>query len=154
MADIAAAIIVLGILAFIAVTMSLKAKSDLAQRQMIFEAQKHLLDKLSSGPEVTEFLGSQAGREFFERLKPPGKPPNYQPKPHEILFLLIWMGLIVTLIGAGFIIGAFAVNWKLLVPGLISGGCGVGLLLGLWITHKLSWKWGIIKPTHEGAQNS
>ncbi|HET9219400.1 MAG TPA: hypothetical protein VFR18_20605 [Terriglobia bacterium] len=146
MADLKDAIIVVAIISFIALILLLKFRSEMAQRQMLFEAQRHLLDKLGSGAEVTQFLGSQEGKEFFDRLKPAPKPDNPPPSPAEVVFVMIWAGTIVSLIGVGFFIGAAFVDPRLIVPGALCLTAGVGVLIGLFITHQLAKKWGYFKP--------
>ena len=154
MADLKDAIIVVAIVAFIALILWFKFRSEMSQRQMLFEAQRHLLDKLGSGAEVTQFLGSQEGKEFFDRLKPPPKPDAPGPSPAEVMFVMIWAGTIVLLIGVGFFIGAAYVSPKLIVPGALCLTAGAGVLIGLFITHQLAKKWGIFKLNRPTSQNS
>jgi hypothetical protein len=147
------AIIVVAIVAFIALILWLKFRSDMSQRQMLFEAQRHLLDKLG-GAEVTQFLASQEGKEFFDRLKPTPKPESEPPSPAEVVFVMIWAGTIVSLVGVGFFIGAAFVERRLIVPGALCLTAGAGVLIGLFITHQLAKKWGIFKVPRTTNQNS
>lgn len=95
--------IALGVIpAFVGFNACLKFWRETSERQMFFEAQKHLLDKLGSAAEVTQFLASGEGKDFIDRLKPPPPEPPKPPSPADVLFLLIWVGMIVIGIGAGF----------------------------------------------------
>src|SRR5688572_23725078 len=54
--------------AFIAFILWLGARDAAAKKRMAFEAQKQLLDKFGSAEELTRFLDSEAGKQFFERF--------------------------------------------------------------------------------------
>jgi hypothetical protein len=133
------------ILAFVGFNACLKFWRETSERQMLFEAQKHLLDKLGSAAEVTQFLASGEGKDFIDRLKPPPPPePQKPPGPAEVLFLLIWVGMIMIGIGVGFLIST-VVEPKLIIPGTVILLAGLGLLIGLRTTHYLATRWGLFK---------
>ena len=111
-----------------------------------------------SAPEVTQFLASAEGKDFIDRLKPPPPPPQEKskpPGPAEVLFAMIWAGMIMLGIGIGFIVG-IPVEPKLVIPGAVIGLAGLGMLIGLRITHYLATRWGLFKrpDISQGSRNS
>ena len=156
--DFAVPVALAAILAFFAFNGWLKFRRETAQQQMLFEAQKHLLEKLGSAPEVTQFLASAEGKDFIDRLKPPPPPPQEKakpPGPAEVLFAMIWAGMIMLGIGIGFLIGT-VVEPKLIIPGAVIALAGLGMLIGLRITHYLATRWGLFKrpDISQGSRNS
>lgn len=136
------------ILAFVAFNSLLKFKRETEHRQMLFDTQKHLLDKLGSAAEVSQFLSSPEGKEFVDRLKPPQpfqKPAPKQPNPFEVMILMIWAGMILIGVGVGLLIGAALVERRLVIIGSVVSLAGLGMLIGLRITHSLATRWGIFK---------
>jgi hypothetical protein len=146
MKEIAAAIALIAIFGFVAFWGWLRFRRESAQSQLLFEAQKQLLDKLGSTAEVSHFLASAEGKELLDRLKPPPPPPPPRPPtPAEVMFMMIWGAVIMIGVGAGFFVGAIWVNSELLVPAAIIAFAGVGVLVGLMITHTLATRWGLFK---------
>jgi hypothetical protein len=143
---IAAAIALIAILGFVCFWGWLPFRRESAQLQLLFEAQKQLLDKLGSASEVSHFLASAEGKELLDRLKPPPPPPAPKPpSPAEVMFLMIWGGVIMIGVGAGFFVGAIWVSPRLLLPAAILAFAGVAVLVGLMITHALARRWGLFK---------
>ena len=152
MKDIAAAIALIAILGFVAFWGWLRFRRESAQSQLLFEAQKQLLDKLGSTADVSHFLASTEGKEFLDRLKPPPPPPSPRPPtPAEVMFVMIWGAVILIGVGAGFFVGAIWVSQKLLVPAAITAFAGVAVLVGLMITHALAGRWGLFKRNPDGT---
>jgi hypothetical protein len=142
----AAMFIVIAALGFVAFWGWLYFQRQSAQSRMLFETQKHLLEKLGSTAEVAHFLASPEGKELLDRLKPPPPPPPPRPpSPAEVMFMMIWTAMILIGVGAGFLVGSIWVNSKLLVPAAIIGFIGIGILVGLMITHALARHWGLVK---------
>ncbi len=111
MKDIAAAIALIAILGFIGFWGWLRFRRESAQSQLLFEAQKQLLDKLGSTADVSQFLSSAEGKEFLDRLKPPPPPPSPRPpSPAEVMFMMIWGAVVMIGVGAGFFVGAIWVS--------------------------------------------
>ena len=145
MKDIAAAVVAIAVLGFVAFWGWLRFRRESAQSQLFFETQKHLLEKLGSTAEVTQFLASTEGKELLDRLKPPPSPPAPKPEPADVMFVMIWTGTILIGVGVGFFIGSIWVSTKLLLPAAVVGFVGVGMLVGLMITHALAKHWGFVK---------
>ena len=152
MKDIAAAIALIAILGFVAFWGWLRFRRESAQSQLLFEAQKQLLDKLGSTADAAQFLATAEGKEFLDRLKPPPPPPSPRPPtPAEVMFVMIWGAVILIGVGAGFFVGAIWVNKILLVPAAITGFAGIAVLVGLMITHALARRWGLFKKNPDGT---
>mgnify|MGYP003581368096 FL=1 len=152
MKDIAAAIALIAILGFVAFWGWLRFRRESAQSQLLFEAQKQLLDKLGSTADATEFLASAEGKEFLDRLKPPPPPPSPRPPtPAEVMFMMIWAAVVMIGVGAGLYVGAIWVNRILLVPAAVTGFAGIAVLVGLMITHALARRWGLFKKHADGT---
>ena len=152
MKDIAAAIALIAILGFIGFWGWLRFRRESAQSQLLFEAQKQLLDKLGSTADVSQFLSSAEGKEFLDRLKPPPPPPSPRPpSPAEVMFMMIWGAVILIGVGAGCLVGAIWVSTTLLLPAAVIGFAGVAVLVGLMITHALARRWGLFKKNPDGT---
>ena len=152
MQDIAAAIALIAILGFVAFRGWLRFRRESAQSQLLFEAQKQLLNKLGSTADATEFLASAEGKEFLDRLKPPPPPPSPRPPtPAEVMFMMIWAAVVMIGVGAGLYVGAIWVNRILLVPAAVTGFAGIAVLVGLMITHALARRWGLFKKHADGT---
>jgi hypothetical protein len=152
MKDIAAAIVVIAILGFVGFWGWLRFRRESAQSQLLFEAQKQLLDKLGSTADVSQFLASAGGKEFLDRLKPPPPPPTPRPPtPAEVMFMMIWVAMVMIGVGAGLFVGAIWVKPELLVPAAIVAFAGVAVLVGLMITHALAGRWGLFKRNPDGT---
>src|SRR5262245_4616698 len=146
MEDISVALALIAILGFVAFWGWLRFRRESAQSQLLFEAQKHLLDKLGSTAEVSQFLSSAEGKELLDRLKPPPAPSKPKPpSPAEVMFMMIWSALVLIGVGAGFFVGAIWVSSKLILPAAIIAFAGVAILIGLMITHALAGRWGLFK---------
>jgi hypothetical protein len=152
MKDIAAAIVVIAILGFVGFWGWLRFRRESAQSQLLFEAQKQLLDKLGSTADVSHFLASTEGKEFLDRLRPPPPPPSPKPpSPAEVMFVMIWAAVVMIGVGAGLFVGAIWVSERLLVPAAITAFAGVAVLVGLMITHALAGRWGLFKRNPDGT---
>jgi len=151
MKEIAAATALIAILAFVGFWGWLRFRRESAQSQLLFEAQKQLLDKLGSTADVSHFLASAEGKEFLDRLKPPPLPPTPKPSPAEVMFMMIWAAVIMIGVGAGLFVGAIWVSSKLLVPAAVVAFAGVAVLVGLMITHALAGRWGLFKRNPDGT---
>ena len=152
MKDFAAAIVVIAILGFVGFWGWLRFRRESAQSQLLFEAQKQLLDKLGSTADVSHFLASTEGKEFLDRLRPPPPPPSPKPpSPAEVMFVMIWAAVVMIGVGAGLYVGAIWVNTILLVPAAITGFAGIAVLVGLMITHALARRWGLFKKNPDGT---
>jgi len=101
MEHLAGPLIIIAILAFFALMIKWTGMGKYAEAQRMFETQKQIIDKLGSGPEMIQFIGSKEGREFFERLKAPPsaatrtrtpKLPSGLDRRHRFFLCRYWSG--------------------------------------------------------------
>jgi hypothetical protein len=91
------------------------------------EVRKQLIDKFGSVQELTAFLESKGGRQFFADTQGRAASPlRYLPG-----------GVITTMLGLAFL-GLTANNRNFIVPGVLALAVGLGLLISAAIAHKLT----------------
>jgi len=131
---------------------SLRAQSDFHNR---------LVDKFSSAEEFTNYLKSEAGRDFFEKLS--SEPVT----PISKILGSIQKGTILTLLGIGlFILGKVFAEPQLgryfaepqggnilIIFGTISFMIGIGFLISSAISYRLAKSWGIISVDKNQISN-
>ena len=137
----------IGIFGLMAVGAWMKSKSDMAEKDRMFEAQKLILDRLGTGPEVTRFLETEQGKELFERLKSP-EGHRRQPRhtANQTAFSLIIGGLITLTVGLGFAVAVIRLGREfegLYIPASICVFVGIGMLIAAVVTRYLSKKWDL-----------
>ncbi len=154
MEHLASALVTIAVLGFIALLFRWIGMGKYAELQRVFETQKQILDKLGTGPEMIQFIGSKEGIEFFERLKVSSHPQKVSPshqKPNSVqqlgfIVTHLWFGLVAMGGGVGFLVAShFYTVMDLFVVGCVSTGVGVGLLIVSWIHYRLALKWEIIR---------
>lgn len=101
---ISGAALLIGIFGLIALGTWLRFKREMAQKEMLFQAQKQLLAQFGSAVEIREFLASEEGRAFFDRLGTPQKPPRPSASPLDIAGLTMFTGLVAMALGLFFIL--------------------------------------------------
>ena len=153
MEDIGAALFLMAVFGWVAFLIWNKSQKKQAERQMLFEAQKQILDKLGSGPELTQVLASEEGKAFFDRLK---EEPRQSGKTNELTYLgwvmgMLMGGLVTLGVGLGMFYAAQRIDPEYIVPGGILVGAGGGLLIASAVTYRLSKKWGLLKKETGGS---
>lgn len=105
-----------------------------ARIQARIQLQKQLLDKFSSGREFAEFLGSEGSRqflqEFWSQSRGPGGP----------ILSAMRNGVVLTVLGLG-MLGLSLTRRGFLVPGVLVLALGVGFLISMAISYRLSQQW-------------
>ena len=140
------------IFGFIAFCVWVTAKKRQAEKQMLFDMQKLILDKIGSGPEAMQFLVSEQGKEYFERLKSSEKTRGAA--AYSCIYgTMIW-GMVATGVGVGFFVAAHLTKSNLVIPGGISLGVGIALLIASGISYRMSKKWGLIQKEATGRSGS
>ncbi len=113
------------------------------------EVQRELIAKFSSGRELSEFLNSEGSRQFLGSLSSAEDDASQDPRRKTIG--LITGGLINLTVGAAlYYVGlsmARALGIWFNLAGLVTLGVGVALLISAAVSHYLSHKWGLDKPT-------
>ena len=122
---------------------SLRAQSDFHNR---------LVDKFSSAEVFTNYLKSEAGRDFFEKL---GSEPV---TPLTRILGSIQRGVILTLLGFGFfvinnIIGTEDSRSIMLILATTLTTVGIGFLISSAISYRLAKSWGIISVDKNQISN-
>ena len=121
-------------------------KLALEKRKMEFEAQKLLLEKCQSTEEVTQFLATDAGKRFVERVKGSGAAPAVNVNPLAGIMALIVFGALVLGLGLAFyLLSRFTSHSVLIIPAFLLSVPGLGLLIGAAVSYHLKKKWGLLK---------
>jgi hypothetical protein len=121
-------------------------KLALEKRKMEFEGQKLLLEKCQSTEEVRQFLATDAGKQFLERMK--GKavaPPVYVNPLGGIMALIVFGALFLGLGIAFYLLSRFTTHSVLIIPAFLLSVPGLGLLIGAAVSYHLKKKWGLLK---------
>ena len=149
-----AGLVVAAVLAFIAFLIWNRTRATLERQRLQLDAQTRMLDRVGSGPALTEFLKTDEGQRFLKQIAPP-EPPGKDARGR--IFMLTTLGL-VALFG-GFIVVSGALLPPLLaeepelplelvamgaLPAFLLAGAGVGALVAALIMHRLSKKWGML----------
>ena len=113
--------------ALIAVIVWLGVRRKQAQIQAQAQLRKQLLDKFTSGQELTAFLESKGGRQFLEDLQWQGN--------GRLRF--IPAGVVTTMLGLAFL-GLSLREKNYTVAGVVLLAIGIGLLISAAIVHKLA----------------
>ena len=108
------------------------------------EFHNRMLDKFSSAAEFTEYLKSEAGRNFFENL---GSEPA---TPMTRILSSVQRGIILTLLGLGFFLTRFVIGTAdsysiMIIIATVLIMLGIGFLISSVISHRLAKSWGLIQ---------
>jgi hypothetical protein len=117
----------LALFAMVVLIVWLVTRRRQAQIQAQTELRKQLIAKFGSVQELTAFLESDGGRQFFGEMKLPARDP----------LRLLPAGVITTMVGLGFL-GLTLRQKDLIVPGVILLAVGLGLLISAAIAYKLA----------------
>ena len=118
------------------VAFSYKLKGARVQEQG--ELRKRLLDKFSSGTELTEFLATPQGQSFLKDQE-----AGAQRSPKVRIISSIGAGIVLVLLGVAF----FSLMYQkhsFVFPGTILTALGVGILIAAAISYRLYKKWNMI----------
>jgi hypothetical protein len=115
-------------------------------RKMEFEAQKLFLEKCQSTEEVAKFLATDAGKKFLERMNGIGVTPAETTSPLLGIMALVVFGALGLGVGLAFyLLSKFTIHTVLIIPALLVGIPGLGLLIGAAVSYHLKKKWGLLK---------
>jgi hypothetical protein len=122
-------------------------KLALEAQKMEFEAQKLFLEKCQSTEEVKEFLATDAGKRFVERMIGIGvAPPTVSANPLLGIIALVVFGALGTGLGlAFFLLSKLTTHTVLIIPAFLVAVPGLGLLIGAAVSYHLKKKWGLLK---------
>lgn len=153
-----APLIVISVLAFVAFFIWNRTKDNFERRRLELDAQQKLLERIGPGEALTEFLATDAGKRFFDRLTASQSAPTRSKDPRTGVLVLTTLGLIA-LFGGLFIVNAVLIPNLLvadpeisidvlplvLAPAVLLTGAGIGAVVAAWIMHRLSKRWGMLK---------
>jgi hypothetical protein len=120
------------------------------------DLQTKLLDRLGSGREVVEFCQTEGGKQFIEALSMGTiESPASKGSPTERILGSIQKGIILTLLGLGFLILAGKYHRDdpgdvFMVVGVVGLSLGIGFLLSAGASYRLSKSMGILANSEPG----
>jgi hypothetical protein len=114
-------------------------KTKRARIQEQGDLRKRLLDKFSSGQELTEFLATPQGQNFLKESE--GSSAQRSPKGRVVGS--IGAGVILALLGAAFF-GLMYLDRGFIYPAALLTALGVGMLVMAAISYYLYKKWNMI----------
>jgi hypothetical protein len=113
---------------------------------MEFEAQKLMLEKCQSTEEVSQFLATEAGKRFLERMKGTAVAPAVPVNPLGGIMALIVFGALLLGLGLAFYsLSKYTIHTALIIPAFLFSIPGLGLLIGAAVSYHLKKKWGLLK---------
>ncbi len=102
------------------------------------ELRKRLLDKFSSGQELTEFLATPQGQDFLKDQEAGRRSPK-----SRVVYGICW-GVVILMLGAAFF-GLMSLEKELFYPACILTALGIGILVAASISYYLYKKWSMIE---------
>lgn len=116
------------------------------------EERQRILERLGSGPELTEFLATEAGQRLIQGL---GEQPR---DPRRRILTAVFAGVFSLLIGGGHLLAAWLEIFTspgsqqiCLINGLLATSVGVGLLAAAGVTALIVHKWRLVPPTEDAS---
>ena len=136
----------------VTVVTALKGRANTRTRAEIYN---RLIDKFGTAPEFIHFLQSDAGLKFIEENTVQAAAPLGR------ILASMQIGIILTLLGAGFLVTGNVFGESLggdlyivkTVGGIVGLTTGIGLLISAAISYRLCKAWGIL-TTNEKTQAS
>jgi len=122
------------------------------------DLQTKLLDRLGSGREVVEFCQTEGGKQFIEALSMGTiESPASKGSPTERILASIQKGIILTLLGLGFLILAGKYHRDdpgdvFMVVGVVGLSLGIGFLLSAGVSYRLSRSMGLLAKGDQGGR--
>jgi hypothetical protein len=121
------------------------------------DLQTKLLDRLGSGREVVEFCQTEGGKQFIEALSMGTiESPASKGSPTERILASIQKGIILTLLGLGFLLLAQRFQRDdpgdvFMVIGTVGLSLGIGFLLSAGVSYRLSRSMGLLAKSDPGG---
>ncbi|HTY61553.1 MAG TPA: hypothetical protein VMG30_04795 [Acidobacteriota bacterium] len=104
------------------------------------ELRKRLLDKFSSGQELSEFLSTPQGQNF---LKDQEANAGLRSPKSRVIHGICW-GIVLLVLGGAFF-GLMRLERDLVYPATILTALGIGILVAAAISYSLYKKWNMIE---------
>ena len=121
------------------------------------DLQTKLLDRLGSGREVVEFCQTEGGKQFIEALSMGTvDSPTSKGSPTERILGSVQKGIILTLLGLGFLLLAERFQRDdpgdvFMVIGTVGLSLGIGFLLSAGVSYRLSRSMGLLTKSDPGG---
>ncbi|MBN1566697.1 MAG: hypothetical protein JXA73_02545 [Acidobacteria bacterium] len=115
-------------------------KSKVSRLQELVEMRKRLLDKFSSGTELSEFLATPQGQSFLKDQEIGATDRS----PKGKMISSVGAGIILVMLGAAFFV-LMNLERDLIYPGAILVALGLGFLIAAAISYQLYKKWNMLK---------
>ena len=123
-----------------------RAQLEFEEQKLAFEAQKLFLEKCQSTDDVAKFFATDAGKRFLERMNGVSVAPAATTSPLLGIMALVVFGALGLGVGmAFFLLSKFTTHTVLIIPALLVGIPGLGLLIGAAVSYHLKKKWGLLK---------
>ncbi len=108
------------------------------------EVQLALLNKFSSGDEMTRFLSTEEGRQFVDRLAAPS-----DNDPRQRIAGMVTGGCVLVALSIGFFsLSVYRPSGAdFVIPAVVIGAVGLGLFAGAALSLRISKKLGLIKDS-------
>lgn len=134
-------VMILGYLAFIVGIVWLVMYYKLQKSQRQVDERLRVLERFSSGAELTDFLNSPAGGRLLDILS------GSRPEPRRAAVWAVSVGTILLMLGVGFLLLDFVEVLGepdvFLIPGMILASSGLGVLLSALISVRLARRLGV-----------
>ena len=137
----------LAILGFVAFLIWYGYRAKVDRRRLKLEEQNMILDRLGNSDNLNEFLQTEQGKKFLDRLNEDDRPDEESHKQRLYRMGVIGLmtaGMITLMVSLGLFFAANLSDFKLIVPASIIGGVSIGCLLAAWVQHILGRKWGML----------
>ena len=150
----AASLIVFSVLAFVAFLLWNASRVKLERQRLELDAQAKMLDRIGPGQPLTDFLKTDEGKRFVDRLTATPSEAARSKETRSRILLLTTLGIITLCAGFVFVM-AVAIPTQLtanplqtnsvrlvaFLPLAVLIGAGVGALVAAWVMHRLSRRW-------------
>jgi hypothetical protein len=149
MEDLAAALIMLFILSFVAFIVFHKHHGRLERRRLELDVQARILDRIGTGEALTAFLQTEEGKALLrspDNVEEQRAPFRHRGGIRMSIIGLLTAGVICIGIGAGFFYAAKMLlsEPELIVPAGLGTGVGVGCIVAALIHYALGKAWGML----------
>lgn len=140
--------IVLGNLAFTIGIVWLILHHRMQKARQQSDERLRVLERFSSGAELTGFLSSPAGVRLLDILA------GSKPDPRRSALTAVSIGTFLFVLGAAFLLLDYLGAGALMVPGVLTAGAGLGELLSAVISLRLARRLGVLETGHPEASRS
>ena len=138
------ALLAVGNLAFVAFIAWLFVRRSRERVQAQAALRQRVIERFESSKDLTAFLETDAGRRLLGSFGPDANPAA------KVLGS-INAGIVLVLIGLGFLYSAGTGNPSAFLPGWVIFASGLGCLAAAWVSHRLSRRWGLNEPVGDGS---